>query len=124
MFWIREEEDTVRAEARAEAEEAAKARARERDLQGALREIWRDRLSADALRNPVVAELVARCDRCGDSLAVEVGGRAPHWVVRHSRIAQDERAVWRHTGCGGRLHFYGQLPQTVPEAVVRTWGPR
>lgn len=120
MSWVPEEQETVRAEV----EKAEKARARERDVQAALREVWRDRLSADALRNPVLADLVAHCDRCGDTLAAEVGGSAARWAIRHSRAARDEQGVWRHTRCGGRLQVYGRVPQSVPEAVVRTWGPR
>jgi hypothetical protein len=105
------------------AEEQEKAKAKERALQSALREIWRDRLSADALRNPVIADLVAHCQRCGDTLAVEIGGDAARWVVRHSRIARDERGVWRHTGCGGALRFYGRLPEPRPERISGDRGP-
>jgi hypothetical protein len=96
-------------------EEDGKAEARARDIQAGLREIWRDRLSADALRHPVIAELVARCERCGDSQVVEIGGHPGRWWIRNSRIARDETAVWRHTGCGGRLRFYGWLPEPEPE---------
>lgn len=92
--------------------------AREREVRAALREVFRDRMSADALRNPVLADLVARCERCGDSSVVEIGCRGEKWFIRSSRIARDEQAVWRHTGCAGRMRFYGRLPEWVPERIV------
>jgi hypothetical protein len=42
-----------------------------------LQEARRDRLSADALRNPVIAELVARGERCGETLVVEDRRQSP-----------------------------------------------
>lgn len=100
MSWVPEEEDTVRAEARAEAEGAEKARVRERDVQAALGEVWRDRLSTDALRSPVLVDLVAHCNRCVDTLAAEMSGSAARWAVRHGRIARADRGIRRHTRWG------------------------
>ena len=105
-------------------EEDERKKAKARALQAALRETWRDRLSADALRNPVIAEVMARCERCGDSSVVEIGGNPGKWWIRSSRIARDEQAVWRHTGCNGRMRFYGRLPEWLPERIVSEGGLR
>ena len=84
---------------------------------------WRDRLSADAVRNPVIAELIAQCQRCGNVVTIEIGGSPTRWVISHRDITRDERLTWRHRQCRGRLRFHGKLPKQRPTRIVLEGDP-
>lgn len=95
----------------------------ERGTHEGLREVWSDRLSADRLRNRVLAELTAQCRTCGADLSVEITGSSYRWYVNHLDITRDDDGDWRHAGrCRGQLRFLGKLPPMCPHRIILNGG--
>lgn len=93
-----------------------------RDLTGekdpfGLRETWRDRLSADVVRNPLIADLVGQCEWCKATFAVPIGGTERTWVIKSSSVDRGPDG-WRHTKCTGHLRLLGTLPAYRPRRIV------
>jgi len=88
-----------------------------------LDDVWTDRLGMESIRNRVLAELVARCDRCGANLFIDITGTRARWHIDDSRVGKDEHGRLRHGDprqgkCGGFLRLHGPAPAHRPRHLL------
>lgn len=92
-------------------------------------ELWSDRMSRDAVRTNLVAELTAHCDRCQGSFFFEITGDRDRWFIQDRRVDRDQAGRWTHgapdgrPACRGELRLAGVLPTRRPKRILleRGW---
>lgn len=88
-----------------------------------LHEIWADRLGVDAVRNPIIAELRAHCERCSTSFLFELRAHSDRWYIDDRRIGRvDGGWIHRPPGppCWGQLTITGSIPAGAPRRIVQS----